>query len=697
MTTTTAATQIRLNAVDLIQSTGAPTGGVAAAIGSLFLRSDIGQLWQKTGAADIAWSQLVQSFAWYSVKDYGAVGDNSTDDTAAVQAAIDACATAGGGVVYFPAGIYRVTQLTLNTQNNVQLVGQGASSSLRWTFNAATLAGSMLNITGSSRQKILNMKFDGAGLTNPAASRDNHLIRLGDDAVATQIMNCTFTGMVAASGDGVHIVGTAGHLVSRTWVSQNTFDGCSRFGVGVEQGYEYLWVNENYFTNCETDIGIVATADVNGASVVIYGNEINHTGTTRHALRLEGGATTLITRLVVAENVILGGFATINRAKHVVFHGNVETSGAFASADPVVRVFGAVSYLTMNSNIVVRDSGANAGPVITVEKSTDSPTIWRAGANILANDKAGGGFLTVVDSTKFTVGGNVCVSADATGTVHGFDIQAVTVNVTDVLIGPANQMSTLAGSMDSCVRLFSNGANIVDVSVVGNQGDNTDYGLWAELAGGGAFSGNLMYGTNNFDSTVGDINEVGVTIRPRIGLNAGTFGANMYRGAGSPEGVVTARIGSIYLRTDGGQATTIYVKESGTGNTGWVGIGGQVLQFGTGDAGTAATALFMGTGWIATATATEVQVAVTRPGTVRNLRIRVGAAGTDNQLVTYTVRKNGVDTVLTTSLANDANGNASDTTHSFTVVAGDLISVGFTKAAIVAAGQTNLTASMELA
>lgn len=41
-------------------------------------------------------------------------------------------------------------------------------------------------------------------------------------------------------------------------------------------------------------------------------------------------------------------------------------------------------------------------------------------------------------------------------------------------------------------------------------------------------------------------------------------------GSGSPESVVTADVGSIYMRTDGGASTSIYVKESGTGNTGWV-------------------------------------------------------------------------------------------------------------------------------
>lgn len=41
-------------------------------------------------------------------------------------------------------------------------------------------------------------------------------------------------------------------------------------------------------------------------------------------------------------------------------------------------------------------------------------------------------------------------------------------------------------------------------------------------------------------------------------------------GTGSPESVVTAPKGSLFLRTDGGDTTTFYVKTSGTGNTGWL-------------------------------------------------------------------------------------------------------------------------------
>jgi hypothetical protein len=41
-------------------------------------------------------------------------------------------------------------------------------------------------------------------------------------------------------------------------------------------------------------------------------------------------------------------------------------------------------------------------------------------------------------------------------------------------------------------------------------------------------------------------------------------------GTGAPEGNITATVGSLFLRTDGGAGTTLYVKESGSGDTGWI-------------------------------------------------------------------------------------------------------------------------------
>jgi len=47
-------------------------------------------------------------------------------------------------------------------------------------------------------------------------------------------------------------------------------------------------------------------------------------------------------------------------------------------------------------------------------------------------------------------------------------------------------------------------------------------------------------------------------------------GGILLSGTGSPETAVAADPGTLYLNTAGGAATTLYVKESGTSNTGWI-------------------------------------------------------------------------------------------------------------------------------
>ncbi len=61
---------------------------------------------------------------------------------------------------------------------------------------------------------------------------------------------------------------------------------------------------------------------------------------------------------------------------------------------------------------------------------------------------------------------------------------------------------------------------------------------------------------------------LGTVVVGAAGFEMTSGGPKILIGTGTPEGVVTAPVGSLFLRTDA--ATSLYVKQTGTGNTGWV-------------------------------------------------------------------------------------------------------------------------------
>lgn len=163
-----------------------------------------------------------QSFSTYgtyvNVKQFGAKGDGVTDDTAAIQSALN-----GGGSIYFPQGNYKVTQPLNVTVYNTQLFG---NASINQNGNGSVIqsyltSGSTLNVTTTAY--ISNLSLNG---TN-AASGVNGLSLGGTPGSAGSIImgvtSTNFTGGSAiVTGDNTYDISVS-----------NSFFQNSEYGVNI--------------------------------------------------------------------------------------------------------------------------------------------------------------------------------------------------------------------------------------------------------------------------------------------------------------------------------------------------------------------------------------------------------------------------------------------------------------------------------
>lgn len=123
-----------------------------------------------------------------SVKDFGAVGDGVTDDASAIQDALDSVKLTGG-IIYFPTGIYLITEAVLFYSNQTLLFESGAVLKQGAAINNLMRSycdSSMTAYTGTHDCLIYGAIFDGG-----TYETNNTLVGIGHAKNIT-FERCTF-------------------------------------------------------------------------------------------------------------------------------------------------------------------------------------------------------------------------------------------------------------------------------------------------------------------------------------------------------------------------------------------------------------------------------------------------------------------------------------------------------------------------
>ncbi|WP_342419248.1 glycosyl hydrolase family 28-related protein [Paenibacillus sp. FSL H8-0168] len=192
--------------------------------------------------------------AFVNVKDFGAVGDKVTDDTAAIQAAIEALRLVGGYVL-FPAGKYYSGELKL--YDNISFVGVNRTFDYEYTLGPSQIISRigdalLFRANGASHIGIHNLTLVGQNRVTHGIDASVRLL---------QISNCQWAGFDTAIGYDTGI--TQG----QQWQISN--NGIFNNNTGINLMYDSK-VFDNFIYTCKT--GLV----FNGSACNIVNNKIEY-------------------------------------------------------------------------------------------------------------------------------------------------------------------------------------------------------------------------------------------------------------------------------------------------------------------------------------------------------------------------------------------------------------------------------------
>lgn len=220
-----------------------------------------------------------------SVKDFGAVGDGTTDDTVAIKAALES----GNSYIYFPEGEYLVSTIYVTGLTNVALIGVPGASVLKkkagtYGPNIDGAISGLIDFVSCSYITIDGLKVNG-NKANAVPSSGNHLNGINFylcNIVRTQnseFVDCEFIGLnhqccydVWVTDNKFILCGWGGSNFSggyfstygaaRCVMSQNVYISIWA-GIVSQLGVQYLHISDNSFVNSS----LIFAQDVNQTTI----------------------------------------------------------------------------------------------------------------------------------------------------------------------------------------------------------------------------------------------------------------------------------------------------------------------------------------------------------------------------------------------------------------------------------------------
>lgn len=187
-----------------------------------------------------------------NVRDFGATGNGTTTDTTAIQAAIDFCASSGGGTVFFPRGTYQASGLTV--PSNIRILGVGEASVIRAIAGLGSSTTLLRNATQGS--------FVNENITLESITFDGNGVGLGGtQSRFTELVSMSFVTNLRVHDITVKntsYIGLACGACRKASVSGSRFTGCG-FNGTTANGGSALWIASASNT---TPIDVVVTSSI---------------------------------------------------------------------------------------------------------------------------------------------------------------------------------------------------------------------------------------------------------------------------------------------------------------------------------------------------------------------------------------------------------------------------------------------------